>query len=313
MSMKKIISMGALISASLVSTEVFAVDCTGLPQWNSGSIYTQGNKVQHLSRGYTANYWTQGNTPNTSSGQWQHWTDNGACDGATSSVSSSSSIAPSSSSVPSSSSRPSSSSIQGSSVVSSVASVGSCPAFVAGTAYAAGAVVTNAGWAYTCQVPGWCSSAAAWAYAPGTGTYWQQAWTAGGNCAGASSSVVSSSRSSSSSSSVISSSSSSIVSSSSVPSSSSSSSVATNNGRDLVGYWENWHWPMEEMMSIPNYTVLNISFPRINADGSLFLGNEGGYQNNPTAQQIAAAKAQGKKVLLSIGGANATFVLTNQT
>ena len=79
-----------------------------------------------------------------------------------------------------------------------------------------------------------------------------------------------------------------------------------------MGYWENWHWPMEEMTSIPNYTVLNISFPRMNADGSLFFGNEGGYQNNPTPQQIAAAKAQGKKVLLSIGGATVTFVLNNQ-
>ena len=310
-SMKKIISMGALISASLISTEAFAVDCSGLAQWSSSTIYTQGNKVQHLNRGYTANYWTQANNPATSSGQWQHWTDNGACDGATSSVASSSSVAPSSSSVPSSSSRPSSSSVQSSSVVSSVASVGSCPAFVAGTTYAAGAVVTNAGGAYTCQVPGWCSSTAAWAYAPGTGSYWQQAWTAGGNCSGTSSSVVSVSRSSSSSSSVISSSSSSIVSSSSVPSSS-SSSVATDNGRDLVGYWENWHWPLEVPASIPNYTVLNISFPSINSDGSLFLGNEGGVQNNPTAAQISAAKAQGKRVLLSIGGANATFVLNSQ-
>lgn len=309
--MKKIIPFGALLGVSLLSTEAFAVNCTGLPQWNSGSVYTQGNKVQHLNRGYTANYWTQGNNPTTSSGQWQHWTDNGACDGVSSSTPSSS--VPSS--TPSSSSRSStpSSAAPSSVTSSSVGSVGSCPVFVAGTSYGAGAVVTNAGGVYTCQVPGWCSSTATWAYAPGTGTYWQQAWTAGGNCAGLSSSSVISS------SSVATSRSSSSVP-SSVPSSSSrssvssfsSSSVSQPTGNELVGYWENWHWPLEEMTAIPNYTVLNISFPRINADGSLFLSNDGGYQNNPTPQQIAAAKAQGKKVLLSIGGANATFVLTNQ-
>lgn len=310
--MKKLISMGALISAALISTEAFAVNCTGLPQWNSGSVYTQGNKVQHLNRGYTANYWTQANNPTTSSGQWQHWSDNGVCDGATSSIAPSSSVAPSSS-APSSSRSSTPSSIAPSSISSSsVGSVGACPVFAAGTAYTVGSVVTNAGGAYTCQIPGWCSSTATWAYAPGTGTYWQQAWTAGGNCPGTSASSTSTSRSSSSSL-IPSTSSSSVSTSRSSTSSVSSSSVAPSNARDLVGYWENWHWPMEEMTSIPNYTVLNISFPRINADGSLFLGNEGGYQNNPTAQQIAAAKAQGKKVLLSIGGANATFVLNNQT
>lgn len=301
--MKKIISLGALLGVSLVSTDVFAANCAGLSPWTSGGVYTQGNKVQHLNRAYTANYWTQGNNPANSSGQWQQWTDNGACDGATSS-------APSSA-APSSSSRSSSivsSSLPSSSSRSSANSTGgACASYVAGTSYTAGAVVTNTGGVYTCQVPGWCSSTATWAYAPGTGTYWQQAWVAGGNCTGVSSSSVSTSRSSSSVPV-------STPSSSSRPStsSSSSSSVATSTGKELVGYWENWHWPLEEMTSIPNYTVLNISFPRINADGSLFLSNEGGYQNNPTPQQIAAAKAQGKKVLLSIGGANATFVLTNQ-
>lgn len=306
--MKKIISLGALLGASLLSTDAFAVNCTGLPQWSSTGVYTQGNKVQHLNRGYTANYWTQGNNPATSSGQWQHWTDNGACDGVSSSAPSS--VAPGSSSRPSSSSMAPSSTPLSSSRSSISSNGGVCPLFVAGTSYTQGTVVTNAGGVYTCQVPGWCSSSATWAYAPGTGSYWQHAWTAGGNCVGTSSSSVTTSRSSSSAPSSLPSSSS--RSSSSIVSSS-SSSTSPLTGNELVGYWENWHWPLEEMTSIPNYTVLNISFPRINADGSLFLGNEGGYQNNPTPQQIAAAKAQGKKVLLSIGGANATFVLTNQT
>ncbi len=316
--MKSLFLTGALVGASLISSDVLAVSCAGLSSWASNTVYNQGNKVQHSGRAYTANYWTQGNDPTTSSGQWQHWADNGVCDTTASSVVPSSSVAPSSRSSSSRSSvsssgvncsegNPSVCSSRSSSSVSS-SSIGFCPTYAAGTNYSLGAVVTNAGGTYTCKIPGWCTSTATWAYAPGTGMYWQDAWTAGGNCSGASASSVSSSSVTPSSSSIAPSSSS-----RSSLSSSSASSVITNNGRDLVGYWENWHWPLEEMTSIPNYTVLNISFPRINSDGSLFLGNEGGYQNNPTAQQIAAAKAQGKKVLLSIGGANATFVLTTQT
>ncbi len=310
--MKKILSLGALLSVSLISIDAFAVNCTGLPVWSSTATYTTGNKVQHANRGYTANYWTQANNPTNFSGQWQQWADNGACDGATSSTAPSS-VAPSSSR--SSSSRSSTpSSVAPSSVSSSsVGSVGSCPAFVAGTNYAAGAVVTNTGGAYTCLVPGWCASTATWAYAPGTGAYWQQAWTAGGNCPGTSASSVSTSRSSSSSLVPSSVSSSSVSTSRSSVSSGSSSSVPPGNARDLVGYWENWHWPLEVPATIPNYTVLNISFPSINPNGSLYLGNDGGVQNNPTAEQITAAKAAGKKVLLSIGGAKAEFVLNNQT
>ncbi|MEY8701713.1 glycosyl hydrolase family 18 protein, partial [Francisella philomiragia] len=49
----------------------------------------------------------------------------------------------------------------------------------AGTNYSKGQEVNNAGSCYVCDIPGWCSSSAAWAYAPGTGTAWQQAWTEG--------------------------------------------------------------------------------------------------------------------------------------
>lgn len=63
---------------------------------------------------------------------------------------------------------------------------GQCSAapYVAGTAYAAGQQVRNQGQVYRCEVAGWCSSDAAWAYAPGTGMHWQDAWTHLGPCAG---------------------------------------------------------------------------------------------------------------------------------
>lgn len=51
--------------------------------------------------------------------------------------------------------------------------------YVEGTAYEAGDRVTNAGNSYECKphpYTGWCAGEA-WAYAPGTGLYWDQAWT----------------------------------------------------------------------------------------------------------------------------------------
>ncbi|MDX1342497.1 MAG: DUF1592 domain-containing protein [Reinekea sp.] len=53
------------------------------------------------------------------------------------------------------------------------------PAFVAGTQYMSGQIVANAGSYYQCKpgVAAWCSSTAAWAYEPGVGLYWMDAWT----------------------------------------------------------------------------------------------------------------------------------------
>lgn len=261
-----------------ISHTAYAVNCNNLPTWSGSQTYTTGNQVKHLGYGYTANYWTQGNDPASFSGNWQHWTNNGACDGGVTSSAASSA----------------SSTSAASSVQSSLVSGGNCPAYTAGTSYNAGTVVSNAGGNYTCTVPGWCSSPAAWAYAPGTGAHWTEAWSAGGACGGT--------PGSSSASSV-----------SSTPPVSSSSSSAASGNFELVGYWENWHWPILAPADVPNYTVLNISFPRINNDGSLTLTNADFTQNNPTAAQVAAAKAQGKKVLLSIGGATTPLVLATQT
>jgi len=58
------------------------------------------------------------------------------------------------------------------------------PQYVAGSNYGTGTEVKNNGKKYKCKVGGWCSSDAAWAYAPGEGLYWQDAWTDQGNCSG---------------------------------------------------------------------------------------------------------------------------------
>ncbi len=62
-------------------------------------------------------------------------------------------------------------------------SCGGVATYVEGTSYAVNAKVQNGGVKYNCTVAGWCSSAA-WAYGPGTGTYWTDAWTSLGACTG---------------------------------------------------------------------------------------------------------------------------------
>lgn len=57
---------------------------------------------------------------------------------------------------------------------------GSHPAYKEGTVYTAGDIVSNAGKLYRCKpapFSGWCSMAA-WAYEPGKGSAWNQAWEA---------------------------------------------------------------------------------------------------------------------------------------
>ncbi|QKX06540.1 T9SS type A sorting domain-containing protein [Aquimarina sp. TRL1] len=54
--------------------------------------------------------------------------------------------------------------------------------YVSGTQYSQGEEVHNDGGKYQCKIAGWCSSNAAWAYAPGTGNHWQDAWTKTGEC-----------------------------------------------------------------------------------------------------------------------------------
>lgn len=66
---------------------------------------------------------------------------------------------------------------------------GGCNAsqYVENNGYVAGSQVQNAGGLYQCRewpYSGWCNGAA-WAYGPGTGTYWQDAWVYKGPCAAA--------------------------------------------------------------------------------------------------------------------------------
>ncbi|MDF2454571.1 MAG: C-terminal target protein [Cytophagaceae bacterium] len=60
----------------------------------------------------------------------------------------------------------------------------SLSAYVENNGYVAGSKVKNAGGQYECKpwpMSGWCNGAS-WAYAPGTGIYWTDAWTSIGSC-----------------------------------------------------------------------------------------------------------------------------------
>lgn len=70
---------------------------------------------------------------------------------------------------------------------------GDISAYVEAGGYEAGSQVQNDGSIYQCRewpYSGWCDGAA-WAYAPGTGTYWEDAWTLVGTCAAAASASAS--------------------------------------------------------------------------------------------------------------------------
>ncbi|MDF2455168.1 MAG: large protein [Cytophagaceae bacterium] len=68
--------------------------------------------------------------------------------------------------------------------VHSVSICGSLATYAENAGYIAGSKVKNVGNQYTCKVwpySGWCNGAA-WAYAPGTGAYWTDAWELNGSC-----------------------------------------------------------------------------------------------------------------------------------
>lgn len=160
--------------ASSSSSSVSGDTCATLPAWDANTIYNKPQQVKFNNKRYQANYWTQGNNPELTSGQYNYWLDLGAC--VTSGSSQSSIVASSSvrsSSSVSSSVRPSSSSK--SSVASSTGNSCTSPVYVNGATYASGAVVQNVGNEYRCTVGGWCTVGGP--YAPGTGWAWTNAWT----------------------------------------------------------------------------------------------------------------------------------------
>src|SRR5678816_486488 len=75
-----------LVFLLLCMARVGAAQTTCSPTWNSTSVYTAGMKASLNGINYTANFWTQGQSPATNNGgpgSGQPWTCNGPCSGST--------------------------------------------------------------------------------------------------------------------------------------------------------------------------------------------------------------------------------------
>ncbi len=80
---RRVFTLSTLSASCLIAFNSYAaVDCTTFANWDSSTIYNGGEQVQHLGSGYKANYWTQGNDPAQTSGEWGHWKHLGTCDAA---------------------------------------------------------------------------------------------------------------------------------------------------------------------------------------------------------------------------------------
>jgi chitinase len=80
--------------------------CTA-PLWNASTAYVGGSVVSFNGHQYSAKWWTQGEEPDTHSGQYDVWIDKGPCSGGSGSPSPSKSPPPSPSTSPSTSPTPS--------------------------------------------------------------------------------------------------------------------------------------------------------------------------------------------------------------
>jgi chitinase len=282
-----------------------AVNCSGISDWNANTAYVKDQQSKEAGKAYKANWWTQNQDPATHSGQYQEWTLLGSCDGTTSSVATSS--AASSVKVTSSITTTSSSvAVSSSSIIG-----GNCNStqYVAGANYSVGQLVQNAGSEYRCTIAGWCSSTAAWAYAPGSGTYWSQAWELVRSCAVTSSSIATTSKSSS-----LSSTNSSVT--SSIASSVSSVGGTKLPKHALVGYWHNFD-NGSGLIPLANvddaWDVIVIAFADDAGNGSVTFKLDSALNKAQFIADVAAKKAKGKTVVLSFGGQNGTVTLNNAT
>src|SRR6185312_14705777 len=83
-SARKIQSCLGLLFLLLCMARVSAAQTTCNPTWVYTSVYTAGMKVSLNGINYTANFWTQGQSPATNNGgagSGQPWTSNGSCSG----------------------------------------------------------------------------------------------------------------------------------------------------------------------------------------------------------------------------------------
>lgn len=146
-------------------------ECSAVSTWSSTSVYTAGNQVSYDGVIYKARWWTTGNNPaenNGVDGSGKVWGVVSNCSGTTPTPTPT--PTPSPTPVPTPTPTP-----------SPTPAPGNYPVYPSGTGtYVAGSIVQGTdGNLYECKpwpFTAWCNGGS-WAYAPGTGSDWQSAWT----------------------------------------------------------------------------------------------------------------------------------------
>lgn len=163
----------AVVLPTLAAPATQVAACTA-PPWAPGEIYVGGDLVSHNGHEWRAKWWNTNEEPGTT-GQYGVWVDLGPCGDPTVTT-----VPPTATLIPEIT--PTNTAVP----PTSTPDTGTCnaPQYVAGTQYAQGDIVQNIGNKYQCDISGWCSLDAAWAYEPGVGTAWQDAWTYVGECNG---------------------------------------------------------------------------------------------------------------------------------
>lgn len=73
--LSQLFALGAFAAVLVVLPTAVAQAATCAPAWSSSTVYTGGDTASYEGRNYTAQWWTQNETPGTS----DVWADNGAC------------------------------------------------------------------------------------------------------------------------------------------------------------------------------------------------------------------------------------------
>lgn len=72
-----------IVATLSLSSSLFAADCNGIAEWQSSLVYLGGDQVTQNDHLYRAAWWTQNQSPETHSGEWQEWQARGECDSTT--------------------------------------------------------------------------------------------------------------------------------------------------------------------------------------------------------------------------------------
>ena len=326
--MTKKLSLAMAIGFSFASASSYALDCSDRAEWGNAEVYVGSAKIQNQSKAYTAKWWTRGQNPAANSGAYDVWKLDGLCGSAGDASGGDTSIDDNKPIIGDNNpTEPDDDATDDGGTDGGTSSQCDAPAYVVGEQYRAGDQVENSGSVFQCNIGGWCSSTGAWAYAPGTGLYWQSAWQQLASCDSGTEvddigdigdigdvgdvgdvdgggEVVDAGTGD-------------------TPGNDPSGGNTNDDDRDsalpkhaLVGYWHNFNngSGLYRIADVPDtWDVIVVAFADDGGNGSVTFNLDRGLNKTQFIADIAAKQAQGKIVVLSFGGQNGTVTLNNDT